>query len=70
MYPIIRYPNPNGSGGMLEMERPLDVDEVKVILGDVTDPEKDAVKFEEEVKTIISLYNPPPEKFKKYSAAV
>lgn len=40
------------------MERPLDVDEVKVILGDVTDPEKDAVKFEEEVKAIIAMYNP------------
>ena len=36
MYPIIRYPNQNG-GGMLEMERPWDVDEIKVIVGDVTD---------------------------------
>lgn len=57
MYPIIRYPNQNG-GGMLEMERPWDVDEIKVIVGDVTDTAKDAVKFEEEVKAIISMYNP------------
>lgn len=41
----------------MELERLWDVDEIKEIVSDVTDP-ADAVKFEEEVKTIISMYNP------------
>ena len=58
MYLLIRYSIPNGGGSMLEMDRPWDVDEIKAIVGEVTDPAKYAVKFEEEVKTIISMYNP------------
>lgn len=57
MLPIIRYPKPKG-GRMLEMEGPWDFDEVKAIVGDVTEPTKDAGSFEEEVKAIISTHNP------------
>lgn len=57
MFPIIRYPNPNG-GGMFEMEKLWDAEEIKAIVGKVIDPAKDALRFEEEVTAIISKYNP------------
>lgn len=42
----------------MTVDRLWDVDEVKAIVKDVTDPAKDAMTFEEEVRAIIAMYNP------------
>ena len=48
------------------MEKTWDVDEIKTIVGNVNDPAKDAVRFEEEVKAIISMYNPTTREIEVY----
>lgn len=43
-------------GAPIAVERLWDADEVKALVKDVTDPAKDAVKFE--VRAIVTMYNP------------